>query len=154
MPWPYSIRHTLIQLQPIPIIPRDNPLWRVEQKIGTNPYHPIPFNTLTKEVFHNFLYLLYFRTDHLDHLAPEDWLNVKQLSTNWYFPRITANIIRKLVTIQRRLVPPSLRMMENLLLLYWVFDKQEWLSRRVHKCIIIVEESSEEEDTVVEDNDA
>jgi hypothetical protein len=62
-------------------------------EIGTNPYHPIPFNTLTKEVFHNFLYLLYFGTDYLDHLTPRDWLNVKQLSTDWYFPRITANII-------------------------------------------------------------
>jgi hypothetical protein len=52
-------------------------LYGESSKIGTNPYHPIPFNTLTKEVFHNFLYLLYFGTDHLDHLSPEDWLNVK-----------------------------------------------------------------------------
>jgi hypothetical protein len=114
MLWPYSIRCTLIQLQP-----------RESSEIGTNPYHPIPFDTLTKKVFHNFLYLLYFGTDHLDHLTPEDWLNVKWLSTDWYFPRITANIVQKLVTIRRRLVPPPLQIMGNSLPVYRVFDKQE-----------------------------
>jgi hypothetical protein len=68
-------------------------LYGEPNKIGTNPYHPIPFDTRTKEVFHNFLYLLYFGTDHLDHLSPEDWLNIKRLSTDWYFSQITANII-------------------------------------------------------------
>jgi hypothetical protein len=43
-------------------------------------------------------------------------------------------------------------MMANSLPVYRVFDKQEWLSRRIHECVIIVEESSDEEDTVVEDN--
>jgi hypothetical protein len=52
-------------------------LYGESSKIGTNPYHPISLDTLTKEVFHNFLYLLYFGTDHLDHLTPRDWLNVK-----------------------------------------------------------------------------
>jgi hypothetical protein len=129
-------------------------LYGESNKIGTNPYRPIPFDTLIKEVFHNFLYLLYFRTDHLDHLAPEDWLNVKWLSTDWYFAWITAHIIWKLVAIWRWLDPPPLWMMGNSLPVYWVFDKQEQLSRRICEHIIIVEESSEEEDTIVEDNNA
>jgi hypothetical protein len=29
--------------------------------IGTNPYHPIPFDTLKKEIFNDFLHLLYWR---------------------------------------------------------------------------------------------
>jgi hypothetical protein len=128
-------------------------LYGESSKIETNPYHPIPFDTLTKEVFYNFLYLLYFGTDHLDHLFPEDWLNVKRLSTDWYFSQITANIIQKLDAIRRRLVSPPLQIMGNLLLVYRVFDEQERLSRRIHGCIIIVEESSEEEDTIIEDND-
>jgi hypothetical protein len=49
-------------------------------EIGVNPYHPIPFNTLTKEVFHNFFYLLYFGAEHLEHLTPEDW---HQTSLHW-----------------------------------------------------------------------
>jgi hypothetical protein len=129
-------------------------LYGESSEIGTNPYHPIPFDTLTKEVFHNFLYLLYFGTDHLDHLTPRDWLNVKRLSTDWYFPQITANIIRKLVTIWRQLVPPPLQMMGNLLPVYRVFDEQERLSRRIRRRTILVEESSDEEDTIVKDNDA
>jgi hypothetical protein len=55
-------------------------------KIGVNPYHPIPFDALVKEVFNNFLHLLYFATEHLEHLTPEDWLNTKRLSTDWHFP--------------------------------------------------------------------
>jgi hypothetical protein len=129
-------------------------LYGESSKIGTNPYHPIPFDTLTKEVFHNFLYLLYFGTDHLDHLTLRDWLNIKRLSTDWYFPWITVNIIRKLITIQRQLVPPPFWMMGNLLPVYRVFDEQGWLSRRIHGCTILVEESSDEEYTIVEDNDA
>jgi hypothetical protein len=118
-------------------------------EIETNPYHPIPFDTLTKEVFHNFLYLLYFGINHLDHLTPRDWLNIKRLSTDWYFPRVTANIIWKLITIRRRLVPPPLQMMRNLLPVYRVY-----LSRRICGRTILVEESSDEEDTIVEDNNA
>jgi hypothetical protein len=57
-------------------------------KIGVNPYHSILFNTLIKEVFNNLLYILYFGTEHLEHLTPEDWLNIKRLSTDWHFPRV------------------------------------------------------------------
>jgi hypothetical protein len=67
-------------------------------KIGVNPYHPISFDTLAKEVFNNLLHVLYFRTEHLEHLTPEDWLNITRLSTNWHFPQITATIVRSLVT--------------------------------------------------------
>jgi hypothetical protein len=55
-------------------------------EIGTNPYHPIPFDTPTKEIFDNFLYLLYFGAEHLEHLTPAEWLNVKRLCMDWYFP--------------------------------------------------------------------
>jgi hypothetical protein len=123
-------------------------------EIGVNPYHPIPFNTLIKEVFNNLLHILYFRTEHLEHLTLEDWLNIKRLSTDWYFPRVTATIIRTLITLRRRFIPPPLQSMENSLPVYRIFDEQEWLSRRIRGRIIIVEESSDEEDTVVEDNDS
>jgi hypothetical protein len=65
--------------------------------IGTNPYHPIPFDTLTKEVFHNLLYLMYFGTDHLDYLAPEDWLNVKCLCTDCTFPILLLLLFKSLL---------------------------------------------------------
>jgi hypothetical protein len=85
---------------------------------------------------------------------PEDWLNIKRLSTNWHFPWVTATIVRALVTFQKRLILPPLQMIANSLPVYRVFDEQEWLSRRIRGCVIIVEESSDKEDTVVEDNDS
>jgi hypothetical protein len=62
-------------------------------EIGVNPYHSIPFNTLIKEVFNNLLHILYLRTEHLEHLTPKDWLNIKHLSTDWHFPQVTATIV-------------------------------------------------------------
>jgi hypothetical protein len=53
-------------------------------EIGVNPYHPILFDALIKEVFNNFLHLLYFGTEHLEHLTPEDWcynFDTKRVST-------------------------------------------------------------------------
>jgi hypothetical protein len=123
-------------------------------KIGVNPYHPIPFDTLIKEVFNNLLHILYFGTEHLEHLTPEDWLNIKCLSTNWHFPRVTATIVRTLVTFWRRFIPPPLQIMANSLPVYQIFDEQERLSRRICGRIIIVEESSDEEETVIEDNNS
>jgi hypothetical protein len=48
--------------------------------IGTDPYYPIPFNTLKKEIFDNFLHLLYFSVEQLEQLLRENWINIKQLS--------------------------------------------------------------------------
>jgi hypothetical protein len=123
-------------------------------EIGVNPYHPIPFDTLIKEVFNNLLYILYFGTEHLEHLTPEDRLNIKCLSTDWHFPWVTATIVWTLLTFRRRFIPPPLRIMANSLPVYWIFDEQEQLSRRIRGRIIIVEESSDEEDTIVEDNNS
>jgi hypothetical protein len=52
-------------------------LYGESNEIGINPYHPIPFNTLTEKVFDNFLYLLYFGAEHLEYLSPGEWLNIK-----------------------------------------------------------------------------
>jgi hypothetical protein len=82
---------------------REIVLYGRTNKIGVNPYHLIPFDTLTKEIFNNLLHILYFRTKHLEHLTPEDWLNVKRLSTDWHFPQITTTIVRTLITFRRRL---------------------------------------------------
>jgi hypothetical protein len=67
--------------------------YRRTNKIDINHYHPILFDTLIKEIFNNLLHILYFGTEHLEHLTPEDWLNIKCLSTDWYFPRVSATII-------------------------------------------------------------
>jgi hypothetical protein len=37
--------------------------------IGTDPHYPIPFDTLKKEIFDDFLYLLYFGIEQLEQLS-------------------------------------------------------------------------------------
>jgi hypothetical protein len=49
-------------------------------KIGVIPLHPISFNTLKKRILDNFLHILYFGIEQLEHLKREDWVNVKCLS--------------------------------------------------------------------------
>jgi hypothetical protein len=73
---------------------------------------------------------------------------------DWHFPHITALIIQQFVIFRRRLLPPSLRMMANSLLVYRVIDDQVRQTRRAQGRTILVEESTDEEDTIVEDNDA
>jgi hypothetical protein len=68
-------------------------------RIGTNPYYPIPFDTLKKEIFDDFLHLLYFSVEQLEQLSRKNWINIKQLSMDWHFPHITALIIRQFVLL-------------------------------------------------------
>jgi hypothetical protein len=75
----YGIHLSLFNQSPLF---REIILYGESNEIGTNPYHPIPFDTLTKEVFNNFLYLLYYGAEHLEYLSPDEWLNVKRLCTD------------------------------------------------------------------------
>jgi hypothetical protein len=70
----YGLHQSLFN--PSPLF-REILLYGESNEIGTNPYHPIPFDTLTKEIFDNFLYLLYFGVEHLEYLTPAEWLNIK-----------------------------------------------------------------------------
>jgi hypothetical protein len=63
--------------------------------IGTNPYYPILFDTLKKEIFDGFLHLLYFGVKQLEQLPRENWIN----SMDWHFPHITALIIQQFIIL-------------------------------------------------------
>jgi hypothetical protein len=73
---------------------------------------------------------------------------------DWHFSHVTALIIQQFVLLRRRLLPPNLRMMANLLLVYRVMDEQVRQIRRAHGRTILVEESTDEEDTIIEDNES
>jgi hypothetical protein len=51
--------------------------YREANGIGTIPYHPIPFDTLKKEIFNDFLHLLYFGIKQLEQLPQGNWVNIK-----------------------------------------------------------------------------
>jgi hypothetical protein len=42
------------------------------KEIGINPQYPIRFNTLKKEIFNDFIHLLYFGTEQLENLNRKD----------------------------------------------------------------------------------
>ena len=56
---------------------------------------PIPLDNLRHDLFHNFLILLYHGTIKLNHLTKDDWVDIKWLCIDWYFPHQTAIAIRQ-----------------------------------------------------------
>jgi hypothetical protein len=69
-------------------------LWHgQDHRIRIVPFHPIPFNILKREIFNQFLILLYCGTTALNHLSRNDWVNIKWLCIDWYLPHQTAMII-------------------------------------------------------------
>jgi hypothetical protein len=129
-------------------------LYRKDKEISINPCFPILFDTLKKEIFNDFLYLLYFGAERLKYLNREEWYNIKQLSMDWHFPHLTTFIIRQFVIFRRRLLPLNLRLMANSNLVYHVIDEQNRSTQRAFGRTILVEDSTDKEDTVVEDNDS
>ena len=63
--------------------------------VGLLPQHLIPFDILKHDLFNHLLILLYHGTVKLNHLTRDDWINLKQLCVDWYFPCQTAIIIQK-----------------------------------------------------------
>jgi hypothetical protein len=98
--------------------------YRENKEINTNPSYPIPFDTLKKEIFNDFLHLLYFGTEQLEYLRRKDWINIKCLSMDWHFPQLTAHIIRQFFIFQRGLLPQNLWFMANTSLVYHIIDEQ------------------------------
>ena len=54
------------------------------------PQHPIPFDILKGDLFNHFLMLLYHGSFKLNHLNRDDWIDLKRLCIDWYFPGQTA----------------------------------------------------------------
>ena len=77
-----------------------------KQLIRLLPRHPIPFDILKNDLFDHFLVLLYHGFFQLNHLTKEDWINLKRLCVDWYFPGQTAIIIRKFYNLRHRQLPP------------------------------------------------
>ena len=117
------------------------------------PQHPIPFNTLKHDLFSHFLSLLYHSTVKLTNLMRDDWIDLKQLCVDWYFPFQTAIIIQKFCELQHQQLPP----------MQWIFvqslpaqqtirqlnlEEKQW--QQIH--LIQVKDSKEEEICVKDDS--
>ena len=78
-----------------------------KQIIGLLPQHPVPFNILKNNLFDHFLVLLYHGSFKLNHLTRDDWINLKGLCMDWYFPGQTAIIIWKFCDLRHQQLPPT-----------------------------------------------
>ena len=118
---------------------------REKHLIRLLPQHSIPFDILKNDLFDHFLVLLYHGSFKLNHLARDDWINLKQLCVDWYFPGQTAIIIQKFCNLQHRQVPPMQWLLvlsiPNQQIIRWLGWEEEWW-QKVH--LVQIQESDEE----------
>ena len=119
--------------------------------IGLLPQHPIPFNILKSNLFDHFLILLYHGSFKLDHLTRDDWIDLKQLCMDWYFPGQTAIIIWKFCNLWHRQLPPMQWLLVLSIPTQQIIRQLNWEEERWQKvCLVQIRESDEE--NCVKDN--
>jgi hypothetical protein len=147
-PW-YPIWHPPMTTWRINTLSRSFTIWTKP----SNRDHPdssyIPFDILKKEIFDQFLVLLYCGTTTLNHLTRNDWVDIKRLCINWYLPHQTAMIIQRLCKIQIQQLSPQNRYFFEAFTFQHIncWQYQMW---RYHQNI--VNESIPEDMVIVEDN--
>ena len=113
--------------------------------VGLLPQHPIPFDILKGSLFNHFLILLYHGSFKLNHLNRDDWINLKQLCIDWYFPGQTAVIIWKFCNLWHQQLPPLQRLfvlsIPSQQIIWWLnWEEEQW--QKIH--LVQIEESEEE----------
>ena len=110
--------------------------------ISLLPQHPTPFDILKSNLFDHFLILLYHGSFKLDHLTRDDWIDLKWLCMDWYFPGQTAIIIKKFCDLRHQQLPP----MQWLLVLFiptqQIIRQSNWEEEQQQKvCLVQIKES-------------
>ena len=143
----------------------DSPLFREimdynrDYLVGRIPRHPIPFDTLKPNVFTNFLRFLYYPNTFIDtngrELCHHDWMDVKHLCIDWYFPNKTAEILRMLYRRRITKFPPIQQMLLRTITAFEVMRVQQQQRRKVMEIVIEDNEYDGESSDIssVEDNE-
>ena len=121
--------------------------------IGLLAHHLIPFNILKHNLFNNFLIFLYHGTIKLSHLTRDDWIDLKWLCVDWYFPSQTAIIIWKFCELRYQQLPPmQWHLIQSLpvqqILRQQNQEEEHW--QQIH--LIQVKDSEEEKEICIKDN--
>ena len=113
--------------------------------IGLLPQHPIPFDNLKNDLFDHFLVLLYHSSFKLNHLTRDDWINLKWLCVDWYFPGQMAVVIWKFCDLRHWQLPPLQQLVvlsiPNQQIIQQLNLEEEWW-QKVH--LVQIKESDEE----------
>ena len=123
-----------------------------KQLVRLLPRHPIPFDILKNNLFNYFLVLLYHGSFQLNHLTRDNWINLKRLCINWYFPGQTAIIIRKFCNLQHCRLPPVQRLLVLSVPTQQIIRRLNWEEERQQKVHLIQIEESDEESCVKDDS--
>ena len=120
--------------------------------IGLLPRHPIPFDILKNDLFNHFLVLLYRGSFQLNHLTRDDWIDLKRLCVDWYFPEQTAIIIRKFCDLWHHRLPPLQRLFVLSVPTQQIIRWLNWEEEQQSKVHLIQIEESDEENCVKDDS--
>ena len=123
-----------------------------KQLVGLLPRHPIPFDTLKNDLFDHFLVLLYHGSFRLNHLTWDDWIDLKRLCIDWYFPGQTAIIIWKFADLRHRQLPPIQHLLVLSVPTQQIIRRINWEAERQQKVHLIQIEESDEESCVKDDS--
>ena len=111
----------------------------------------LPFDILKNDLFDHFLILLYHGSFKLNHLTRDDWIDLKQLCVDWYFPGQTAIIIQKFCDLRHCQLPPMQRLLVMSIPTQQIIRWSNWEEKRWQKVHLVQIEESDEE-SCVEDN--
>ena len=119
-----------------------------KQLVRILPWHPIPFDILKNNLFDHFLVLLYQGSFQLNHLTRDDWINLKRLCIDWYFPGQTAIIIQKFCNLWHCWLPPLQRLLVLSVPSQQIIRQLNWKEEQRSKVHLIQIEESDEENCV------
>ena len=123
-----------------------------KQLVGLLPWHPIPFNILKNDLFDHFIILLYHGSFKLNHLTRDDWINLKQLCVDWYFPGQTAIIIWKFCNLWHHQLPPMQWLLVMSIPTQQIIRQLNWEEERQQKVHLVQIEESDKESCVEDDS--
>ena len=116
-----------------------------KQLVRLLPQHPIPFEILKNNLFDHFLVLLYHGSFKLNHLTRDNWIDLKQLCVDWYFPGQTAIIIQKFCDLQHCQFPPTQQLLVMSIPTQQIIRRLNWEEEQWQKvCLVQIEESDKE----------
>ena len=123
-----------------------------KQLVGLLPRHPIPVDNLKNNLFDHFLVLLYQGSFQLNHLTRDNWINLKWLCIDWYFPGQTAIIIQKFCDLRHHQLPPLQRLLVLSVPSQQIIRQLNWEEKQWSKVHLIQIEESDEENCVEDDS--
>ena len=123
-----------------------------KQLVRLLPQHPIPFDILKNNLFNHFIILLYHGSFKLNHLTRDDWIDLKQVCVDWYFPGQMAIIIQKFCDLRHHQLPHMQQLLVLSVPTQQIIRQLNWEEEWQQKVHLVQIEESDEESCVKHDS--